>query len=1218
MFRATIRPLCLVLAVLAVLPCAAQDTRSMIFGHVTDPQGASVASAQVTVTNLDTNTSSTLTTNETGYYEASLLLPGNYRLTVEAAGFKKTIRSGVTLSISTRVEVNLQLEVGAVVESVSVTAEAPLLDTSVVASGRVVDNRSVMELPVLANSPMLLARMAPGVQTGGVFIRYGLHSNSVAGGYDINIGGNVGGNEYSIDGVPNMTLDRRPAQLPYADTIQEFKVETSNFDASVGHTSGVSVAMMTRTGGNQLHGTATYQHWQQRWQGAGFFVKQLYWRNIADAEARGDTARAASLRNENITPPGRYNNVALTAGGPVYIPKVYNGKDKLFFYFSAVGVRSKRTESGSGGSIVNTVPTAAHLQGNFSDLLLVDAGRYQIYDPLTVRADPARASHYVRDPIPGNILPASRVVNPAYKTWAGFIPAANSNPLDPRREPTQNYLAVGQPNVYSYYALNQRMDYHHSSRHRFFGKWTWNEFNADTQDWVYETRRGLMSSAQNRNGIGATIDWVYTVSSSTILDAAVAGNTFADGTMSSPREEYKASDVGLPAYIDAYSGAQHTLPTMTVSGYSTIGKSYPTMPRAGTMTARADLTHIRGAHSLRAGFDGRQQYRTGGGGGTPSGSYGFDNTYTRRNDDTFTPAGSLGHSWAAFMLGIPTSVSLNRPDSFALYNPYYGWYFQDNYRVSRNLTLNFGLRVELENGGTERYNRALGPFDAAVRLPISDLAESAYTHNRIPELGSAGISVKGGSVYVGSQGADRRFIQSQLMWLPKLSASYQLGSRTVLRGGYGVFYDSVNVMNRTVNQLGYGSTTSTILTTDFGMNWLAGNPGRGVSPLTDPFPVRADGSRFNTPLGNSLGYMAVAGSSFSFWDFDTRHARQQRWRIGVQRQIGASIVVEAAYSGSYSDNVYIDKNLNPLPAQYWATGLTRNDAVATNMNANVTNPFAMPNLASVRSSNPVLYEELGKRSFFASGTIRKNQLLRPYPHLTGLVQISSPDGRHRTDDLQLSMDRRFAKGFNLNLAYTRLNSEAKGVYLNEFDPEPTWVESNNGRPHRFAATSVVELPFGRGKAFANNGVWNVLAGGFQVSVTYEWQPGPLFTFGNLFYYGNLSDIRIGNQTLDRWFNTSNFERSAAKGPNSFHARVFPDRIEGLRADMTNNWNVNLQREFKLKEAASIQFRIDCMNLQNRSQFNAPNTNPFSTDFGRVTTQTAAMNRFIQVQARIKF
>jgi hypothetical protein len=1195
---------------LTVAPLAAQETRGMIFGRITDAQSATVASARVTVTNVDTNTSLLLVTNETGYYEANFLIPGNYRVTVEASGFKKSIRGGIELPLGSRVEIGIRMELGAVVESVSVTAEAPLVDTNDLTSGRVMDNRSVMDLPVLANSALFLARMAPGVQTEGINIRWGLHSNSVGGGYDAYAHGNVGGVEYSIDGVPNMTMDRRPAQLPYSDTLAEFKIETNSFDVSVGHTSNVRVTMMSRAGTNQLHGTATYQHWQQRWQGQRFFVKQVYYRDIAAAMARGDTAAAAALSAQNITPPGRYNNLALSAGGPVIVPGLFNGKDRLFFYISVAGVRSSRTEMST--DIVYTIPTMQHRQGDFSDLLKVlNGSTFQVYDPLTIRSDPARAGHYIRDPMPGNIVPANRF-SPVYKAYVGFLPQPNNNPLSPTAQPLTNYVAVAQPNIYSYYTATQRMDYHYSSRSRFFGKWTWNEFNADVSDWMYPTARGLGSLVQNRNGIAATIDWVYTPTSHTILDVAIAGNSFADGTLPGRRETYKPSDLGLPSYMDAQAGDQTMLPTINTSGYKSVGGTYPNFTRAGTMTAKADLTNIRGPHSIRAGFEAREQYRTGGGGGYPSGTFSFDNAYVRRNDDTFTPAGSIGLSWAAFMLGVPTSASLTQPATYALRNPYYGWYLQDNWRVSRRLSLNFGLRAEYELGGTERYDRALGPFDAGAKLPISDAAEAAYARSPISELTSQ-LQVRGGSLYVGNQGASRRLNQNQLMWLPRAAASYLINSKTLVRGGYGIYYDSVNVMNRSVNQLGYGPSTSATLTNDFGVHWLANG-----SPLLDPFAVRSDGTRFNTQVGNALGSMAVAGTGYTYWAWDTRHARQQRWRVSLQRQLGSRTMVEASYSGAATSDVYTDKNMNPLPEQFWSTGLVRNDATTNLMNGNVTNPFLLSNFNSLRTSDPLLYSQLNTRGFFTGTTVRRSQLLRQYPHLSSLSQTNGPFGESRTDDLILTLGRRFAKGFNLNVAYTRLRSDARTLFHNEFDPEPFWIASNSGRPHRFSSTSVIELPFGKGRALAKSRLGSKLLGGFQVSVTYEWQPGPMIGFGNLFYYGNVEDIPAGNRTLDQWFNTDGFERTAAKGPNTYHVRIFPERLQSVRVDMTNNWNVNLQREFKFSDRTALQMRMDCMNLQNRSQFAGPGTNPYNTDFGRVTTQTAAMNRFIQVQARLRF
>src|SRR5437870_9467676 len=234
---------------------AGQETRSMIYGRVLDPQAAAVSSAVVTVTNTDTNTSTRLVCNDTGYYEASLLLPGNYQVAVDAPGFHKSVRSGLALPVSTRLEINMELEVGAISETVSVTAEAPILDTSTVSSGRVMDNRTLSSIPVIGSNAMVLVKFTPGIQTSGVNNWLGLHSN--IGNSDYSTSGKVGGNEWSIDGVPNDGNSRQTAYMPHADQVQEFKVETSSFDASIGHTSGASTSMMTKSGTNSFHGTVT-------------------------------------------------------------------------------------------------------------------------------------------------------------------------------------------------------------------------------------------------------------------------------------------------------------------------------------------------------------------------------------------------------------------------------------------------------------------------------------------------------------------------------------------------------------------------------------------------------------------------------------------------------------------------------------------------------------------------------------------------------------------------------------------------------------------------------------------------------------------------------------------------------------------------------------------------------------------------------------------------
>jgi carboxypeptidase family protein len=1190
-----------------------QDTRGTIYGRVMDPQGSPIIGAAVTALNTDTSVSVLIKTNETGYYEAPLLLPGNYRVSVEVSGYKKSIRDGIALPVSTRSEINFELQLGEVADSVTVAADRPLLDTSSISSGRVLDNRNLMELPYFNNSPALLVKIIPGVQSSGERRYNGV--NALGGVADHRVAGGVGGSEYSIDGAPNAGSGYQAAYLPYSDTIQEMKIETSNFDAAVGHSSGASISLMTKAGTNAYHGTLTWQHWQQRWNATRFFTNTLRNRQIAAAEIAGDQALADRIRSQPRQPSGHSNNYAATIGGPVVIPKLVNGKNRLFFFFSLDGFKDKKpAEFG----INRTIPTAANLQGDFSDLLQVDPVRYQLYDPLTVRPDPARPGHFIRDTFPGNIIPRNRIANPAYEAYIKLLPQANNNPTDPRLEPTNNYLGVAMPFDWTYRAIANRVDYVHSEKHRFFFRWNTLTYREDRLDWTYESARGLHKDGINRDNLSGTADWVYTHSGRTVFDFVVAASDFRQGPLFEVPFTFSPSDVGLPTYIDEKAGDLHVLPSMTFTGYETIGPNVPTYTYFQTISGKANVTHVRGNHSLRGGFELRQFYRLGGGGGNTSGNFGFSNVFTRKDDDGFSPAGNLGHSWAAFLLGLPNSLTIETNDDYATQNPYYAWFVQDQWRLGPKLTINPGLRVEYELGMTERYNRAIGYLDPSARLPITDAAQAAYAARPIPELAASDFIVAGGSIYAGTNGASRKLNRNELSWLPRFGMAYQINSKTVIRGGYGMYFDTINVLNQGPDQAGFSQTTTSVVTNDFGVNWLLGDPQNGISPLTDPFPVRSDGTRFDAPLRDSLGLMARAGRGWTFMDFNTRRARQHRWRVGMQRQIGDHSVIDVAYAGSYADRVPLSRRLDHLPEQYWADGLTRNNAIANNLNGNVTNPFALSNFSSLQTSAPLVYQEMSKLAFFTSPTIRKNQLLRAFPQLNGLTQSRVPIGEVRTDALEINFDRRFSKGFTLNVNYTRLRNDTADFFFNEFDELPTWRESNLGRPHRIAGSGIVELPFGRGKQWARSGVWNALFGGFQLAATFEWQPGPLLEWPNLFYYGDINDIKNNGRNLDQWFTTANFERDASKAPAAFHRRVFPTRITGVRADGLNRWDTNLQRKFKIRENLAFELRLDALNLFNRSQFSAPVTNPISTDFGKVVGEEATTKRFFQIQARIRF
>jgi hypothetical protein len=1204
----------LLLALMLISAGHGQETRSAIFGRVTDQQNSAIPGVSVVVVNPNTNTAVTLTTNDTGYYEANLLIAGTYRITAEKAGFRKLIRSGIVLPISAKVEINLALQLGEVTDSVSVTAEVPLVDTSSeVSAGRVMDTREVLDLPTFNNSPLMLIKLTPGVEASNNRRYNGV--NALGGTNEAHNVGAVGGNDWSIDGVPDMGNGYQAAYLPYSTTISEYKVATENFDASVGHSSGIAIAIMTKAGTNAFHGDLTEQYWNNRWNGARFFVKQAYYRSIAAAEAAGNHALAEQIRSTPTNPAGHANTYAATIGGPVTIPKLVNGKNKLFFFFSFDGfIDRKPTEN----TFNHTVPTAAERTGDFGDLLAVSSAKYQLYDPLTVRADPSRPGHYLRDPIPGNIIPANRIINPAYKTYTAFEPVPNSPPASANLEPLNNYLDPGEPYNWSYSAISNRFDYQPSEEHRFFGRWSWLKYREDRQDWTYQTKRGLMTNGVNRNNLGATVNWVYTPNPSMVVDVSAGGNNNLEGNILTPVAlSYTPSSVGLPAYLDAKAGAAHALPIMSFSGYDTLGQSVPSWGHYEIFSLRSNVSYVRGKHTLRAGIDMRDHRRAGGDPGVTSGSFSFSNAFTCQQDDCLT-AGSIGHSWAAFIMGLPASSSEATNATFALSNPYIGSYAQDNWRITSKLSITAGLRFEYEFGLQERYNRMIAGFVPTAALPIASLAQAAYARAPIPELPASAFSVTGGSLYSGLGAVGSRFPAGQFMLLPRIGFAYEITPRMTVRGGYGIYYDTLNAQNQAPDQSGFSQTTTVPSTNDFGQTWISGNPRNGISPLTDPFPLRADGTHFDPPVGSALGLLARAGSGWTFLDPSFQRAREQRWRLEIQGQFGEKSVLSVAYAGMYASHIRLTRKLDILPAQYWNFGNTRNDALATNLNQNVTNPFYIANFASLQSSAPTLYQALASRSFFTSPTIRKSQLLRPYSQMNGLSETGGY-GETRGESVEVVFTRRFAQGFRVNANFTGLDERDRDYYANEFDPSPSWELSNNGTPWRFAVTGIWELPFGRTRWLAKTGVWNALLGGWQVAAAYEVQPGPLLNWGNLFFDGDPNSICDGwSKTPDHWFNTAGFVTAAAQQPASFQARVFPKRIGSCRADGLNRLDANIQRNFRIREGFTFQLRMDALDALNRSQLDVPNLDPTSTNFGRVTNNTSSTNRFLLIQGRIRF
>ncbi len=439
----------------------------------------------------------------------------------------------------------------------------------------------------------------------------------------------------------------------------------------------------------------------------------------------------------------------------------------------------------------------------------------------------------------------------------------------------------------------------------------------------------------------------------------------------------------------------------------------------------------------------------------------------------------------------------------------------------------------------------------------------------------------------------------------------------MLRAGYGVYYDTLNAQTVSPDQSGFSRTTSDPSSTNFGQTWLSGNPALGISPMTDPFPVRSDGTRFDAPVGSALGLMAKDGNGWTFLDPDFKRARVQRWRAEVQRQFGANMVISAAYTGMYASDLRITRTLSALPAQYWAMGTTRDNTIASNLNQNVPNPFYIGNFASLQTSNPVIYQGLTSRAFFTSSTIRVSQLLQPFAQMNGLTE-SGPYGASKAHSVELTFRRRLAQGFTITGNFTGLYERDRDYYYQQYDTTPSWELSNNGVPYRLPLPEFTSCRLARGGSSLVRASLAAIAGDWQIAAAFEAQPGPLLQWGNVFYNGDPNNICSGSRTLNAWFNTSGFVTSASQQPAAFQAQVFPERIGNCRADGLKRLDVNLQRTFKIKEKVSFQLRMDALNVENHSQFNPPDLNPTNSTFGKVTNNTSSTMRFLEFQGRIKF
>jgi hypothetical protein len=1228
----------------------AQESRGSITGKILDPQNAVIPGAKVTVTHIQTNVPNTVTTNSTGYWEVNFLIPGEYAVTAEASGFKTLKRGGITLNTGDRLALDLTMQIGDSVVSVDVTADAPLLNTTSAAMGRVLNSRDMAQLPYGNMNPFLLQAMSAGMIFTGSLQPDNNRALDHASTANYDSGGlGTGLSEFLLDGNPvTGTNGGRAGYVPLSEAVDEVRIETSPFDASMGHSIGAFISATTKAGSNQLHGSGYWQMQQFRWNATPHYTRLAYESGLANGTVAPGTPEQAS---------GKVSTPGFAVGGPVYLPKLFNGKNRFFFFISYSHLTSLAPPVATP---IYTVPTAAERNGDFSALLSVPTNptQYAIYDPRTAVLV---NGHVTRTPFPNNVIPASMMTNPITKFYNQLYPAANNPAGLVQPDGTQNFYDGSQGNNDWFPDFVNRYDFVINQKQRLNGKWYFNHRLSDQYDWAHSTPlKGVESNGLYRPTRGGSLDYIYTLSGTNVLDVSASVTQYSEGDKKPIDFQYNAQAVGLPSYIDqkaAISG-QDVLPWINIAGLANAASTSfigaPGLNQRGTTEQLAGkMTTIKGRHTFKYGVEIRRyQYGSVNPLGNSTGYYQFSNTYDRQADNT-TTASTTGLGYAAFLMGLPNSVTLDTNDTGFWSTPHQAAYVQDDFRLTSRLRLGFGLRFEHEAGTTERFNRGLGGmYDFSYIPSYASAVQSAYAtllsnpanaNNAAVQMLAAGMPASqfvlaGGVSYLGQKYSN--FTSGTKRFLPNASVVYQLTPKTVIRAGTGWFGDTYNAMNSRPGMNGYSQTTSTTITTDNGLTYCCGVGAAGnfgtSNIMMNPFPVLASGSRWVLPYGNSLGAGILDGQGFTYYPRDYTPAWEHRYSLAVQRQVFVNDMVEVSYNGGYA-SLPFTRSQSPLPAQYWNFSDSYNAATDNAMKATVPNPF-LAALPAIQASNPALYNYLSTIGIFTSTTLQVQQLLRAYPNAGfGLSKADALRGKVIDNEIRAVYHRRLWKGLQSDIQYAHMWGRQQWL-ANQFDPEPEWQLNSNIRPDRFVWSTVFQLPFGHGRQWLTHGVLNHLAGGWQLSWIYTYQTGALISWGNLFYYGSIDQVvqalnhdQVHSQNINIWYSPSavwtgtgapssgfaGFEGRSALQPGTYQARVFPQYIDSLRSDPVRNWDAKVLRSFRLYERLALEFSLDLLNVTNHTQFGAPNITVTSSAFGSLSSQVNS-GRILQFNTHLRF
>jgi hypothetical protein len=1146
-----------------------QEFRATISGHVLDPSGAGVPGAAVSVSNVDTNIKTDATTGADGTYTVPYLRPGNYTLTVDASGFKKYVQSGIILEVAQKAGIDIALEVGAQTQSVEVTAATQLLETESANRGTDLNTQTVQELPLNFRNPYSLMASTPGVQfRGNLTWQRPFDGGSVVA-FSMN-GGLTGYNEVLIDGAPNTAFGdsggSAAGYVPTVDSVSEVKVQTSTYDAQFGRTTGGVANVAIKAGTNQLHGAA-YEFYRRTW---------------LDANTFANNSRRAAKTTHLLDQPG------VQLDGPVYIPKVYNGKNRTFFNFSYEKIHEK-----APAAIVQSAGAPEFLTGDFSKLTTATGSLTAIFDPTTGHADASAPNGWVRNPFPNNRIPASQI-SPVSVNILKYMPAPNCTTPNTGYS-FSNWCNSANADEDKYYNYLSKVDHNiNDSNHVFFRFSGYNRSEFRPFNGIL----GVAASGQqpyHRINNSAAGDWVATLTPTMVFNLRASYTRVIEAGNADVNSGFDmAGKLGFPSSLISSLPSARNFGVYTPSGYMQLG-------RGGVKNVDNDyavtgsITKIWNKHTIHTGFDIRQfnyLYQN-----DSSNSSGTDGVFNIGSGTGFTSqywnnSNNTGNGYAEFLLGdVNGSIQL-RP--FIWMRQYYGaLYLQDDWKVTQRLTLNLGLRWDANMAPTEKYDRLNIGLDRTTTSPLAALVDKSL-------LPYGNANLKGGMLFANTNGNSRGAYNSDLSKVaPRVGFAYRLTDKLVLRGGYGMYYFNLNMFSyRNFN--GYSQGTSLTTSNDGGKTpRTLANGGY----IADPFPTG-----FTPPSGNSLGLNTFVGQSFNVPYRNVSTPRTDQISLGLQYSVSKSSVVEVTYGGSRGYNLSMTSYYNLPSADLRKQCSYLDGGLPSFCDTQITNPF--------RSLAPFL---TSGSSWYTGTTLSRWQLMRPFPQINGDGSIvNTTMGRSWYNSGQVNYRYRTRSGLTVNAGYTFSKWLTRTGYDDNITGKLQTRLSGDDQRHVLKILGNYELPFGKGKKFlgGSGGVVNHIAGGWEINSTFQSASGApvnLPTTAIPLKKTIVSSVNWKQQIARVWDactiqinanGTQTLLRPQVCGtdPAAYSWILLPGYTTAQQSPSFSNirmprltfMDASLNKSFTIRERLRAQFRIEGFNVLNHTLFGG-NVNTSATD-----------------------